>query len=328
MKTMKKKRMKMIKFKENTFTPYSSDLIEGFTPTPITEQEPFFKWKGGKIPLSLWHGVNAFFEWAYKEFQSESIVQLFYNSSTGEWKAWAMPQFVGTGMTVSQSKEQEHWDIFDANQRRFLDGFDAFGSIHNHCKAGAFQSSTDADDERGKNGIHITVGNLTSPKYSTHFRVAFKREFYNPRLVEWFECEYNFSEEIKDLIIKDELAIPVESSFPEEWKTNCYKKVTQISPTIWRGHSFLTEEEEDSKVDTNLRTTDYNLDEVWRVVNDTKDFLSMLDFKAKETQDEVDELVNELEWVTSVLAENINESIQEVDFALEWERKDNSYLDW
>jgi len=287
----------MIKYKNQAFTPYSSDLIEGFIATPITEQEPFFKWKGGKIPMSLWHEVNAFFEWAYKEFQSESIVQLFYNASTKEWKAWAMLQFVGTGMTVSQSKEQSHWDKFDKDQRHFLNGFDAFGSIHNHCKSGAFQSSTDADDERGKNGIHITVGNLTSPQYSTHFRVSFKREFYEPVLAEWFDCEYEFSDNIKGLIIEERLTVPVESSFPEEWKENCYKKepIKTFNP-----QPFVS----NWKTEKKPLFDDADMEDLSKLFEEVSDFLRRLVFEKEETEQEAQDLIREMEWWYAMVQED------------------------
>lgn len=126
-------------------------------------------WTGPKLN-AIWPEIMAFFRWTYDTTHSESQVRLFVNHNLQEWKAWAFPQKAKTGMSARELDEKD--DGYDIAQRaQFDDTWHYWGTVHHHCSAQAFQSSTDTANERNQDGIHITVGNVDKEQCSIHYRV-------------------------------------------------------------------------------------------------------------------------------------------------------------
>lgn len=175
--------------------PFKADGYVGFRPVPVRKAPPMLMWLGGKIlvdeatehhPNGLWPEVVSFFHYCNKT-SDEGQVKLYYNPQTEDWLAWAPPQ-KGVGMTTKTDHEDPEYN----KQREALpSGYQAWGSIHSHCNANAFQSSTDEGDERDQGGIHVTVGNLSSDELSIHGRLYMHKVLYQMHWHDWFSAEIN-----------------------------------------------------------------------------------------------------------------------------------------
>lgn len=197
----------------------------------IPEAEPSMVWEGGRINLDVWAQVMAFFEWSYKEFKSETQVRLYYNRTTQKWASWAYPQ-CPDGMTTKEA--EDHPDL-PRQRAQFPEPWMLLGTIHHHCSMSAFQSGTDSHNEQNQEGIHITVGGIGSAEYSLHSRLIVRNfQFNSVPWTGWFEMPKNAEEfpfELQKTILEYYLKRPPleDTPFPEQWKTNCVKKVYKIT---------------------------------------------------------------------------------------------------
>jgi hypothetical protein len=148
-----------------------SDNIEGFFPLEYVElkEDPCLQVNVGKMSLSLWRTIAAFFRKVNKDEKAEAQVRLFYSDEKKQWKAHAFPQKKDTGMTT---KELGDHPQFNAQMEEVLENgvYYQWGTIHSHCNAGAFQSGTDKSDETSSPGLHITMGKIGEQKIDLHSR--------------------------------------------------------------------------------------------------------------------------------------------------------------
>ncbi len=221
-------------------------------------KSPAHRWKGAKIPLSTWRQILAFFEWSYDHTKSETMAHLYYHPTHG-WAAIVLPQKGHTGMEINLIAD--HPGKAEAEQRLpgvwqqgqpFLPEhnipWERMGTVHHHCTGGAFRSSGDKNDETTKDGLHITVGDLTKNQYSIH-----GRSIYNKiETAIWWSDFFDLDEPLKSMLHPDmhEQAIEFElvksakkdDPFPEWWKENVIKVTTVASsydasklPTHYQG---------------------------------------------------------------------------------------------
>ena len=105
------------------------------------------EYAGPKFTPEMWHQLVSFFRWTHKEMQSESQVRLYVTYKLGRWGAWAFPQVARTGMSAREVPTQESpekaMERFAFWQSAPSDDWLYFGTVHHHCSASAFQSSTD-----------------------------------------------------------------------------------------------------------------------------------------------------------------------------------------
>lgn len=198
----------------------------GYVPDTITfpKGKPYMMWEAGRISLEVWRQVCAFFEWSQKEFKSETQVRLYYNPANRKWAAWAFPQ-TPSGMTTQELPD--HPDI--APQRAgFPEPWRLSGTIHHHCTMTAFQSETDKHNETDQEGLHVTVGGISSGEYSLHMRVQVRKTEYKVNPLSWFELPepllmlpVKLHSQLLEAILK--VPPPEDTAFPEQWKTNCHK---------------------------------------------------------------------------------------------------------
>lgn len=151
----------------------------------VKSTEATFNWTGPKINAVEWAKMMAFFEWTYESEKSESQVRWYVHPEHG-WRCWAFPQKGGTGMTTKEIPDhplaQEQRKLFPPGE-----GWSYFMTVHHHCAAGAFQSSTDESDEKQVDGIHITIGKLDCPKRDIHIRMYLRGHKFQPRMQFWWE---------------------------------------------------------------------------------------------------------------------------------------------
>ncbi len=206
-------------------------------------------WKGPKIPLAEWDKVLSFFQWCYDTYKSECQVRLYVSPTLQTWKAYAYPQEAKTGMTAHELDNEAKREQHAALGLQPPDWF-AFGTVHHHCSANAFQSGTDATNEESQDGLHITIGNMnTKDRYDIHAR------FYRKGLVikndnldmSWFvdtatllaECPEKFRPYLpKDWADKQArrllTRVPSVIEFPQQWKDN----VIEIKPPEVKTYGF------------------------------------------------------------------------------------------
>ncbi len=131
-----------------------------------------------KLPLPMFKQVESFFANINNRFKGEAVVVLAWSVARDKW-AIKIPKQQPNGMNVrydinagdvlyvyqGDDGELKHVPA-EANQpvpAEIVDFVD-FGTIHSHCDANAFHSSTDDKDEFGFDGLHITIGHLNRAK--------------------------------------------------------------------------------------------------------------------------------------------------------------------
>lgn len=101
-----------------------------------------------KIPAdSMWKAI-AFFQEVYRLYGSEAAILLHFSENKG-W-TFSVPHQRASAWHVS----------YNAYER--LEGYQCVGTMHSHGSLAAYHSSTDQHDEAEFDGIHITVGRLSS----------------------------------------------------------------------------------------------------------------------------------------------------------------------
>ncbi len=106
-----------------------------------------------KIPWEMLQKSIAFFKAVYVKQQSEALILPFYCPPASAGKRW----------NIEVPTQKAHGSRLEAEDPMNVpNGWLLAGSIHSHAAHPAGHSSTDDGDERFKDGIHITVGNVNS----------------------------------------------------------------------------------------------------------------------------------------------------------------------
>ena len=147
-------------------------------------------WKGGKIPARILWECLTWFRKVNEKHSSEAQARLGYNPTTKEWCWVAFPQYVVAGLYSKEIPSDELTEEQRAMRLRATKemadgGFMEAGTIHSHCDAGAFASGIDDKDESTQNGVHITLGKITSDQPEIHGRVVFRKIKYAIHWEDW-----------------------------------------------------------------------------------------------------------------------------------------------
>jgi hypothetical protein len=220
---------------EGKFLPVSIDETAGFwtgtIPSLVEEVEPRLSWTGPKIPEALLREIYAFLQWCFKKHGGEGQVRLFLKDNL--WEAEALPQFASSTLFTEEIKDSPERDaILSA---RTQDGWIMAGSVHSHCTASAFQSGIDKADECNIPGIHITVGNMNQPVWSTHARCYFRKLFVEAKLDEWIApSEGTFPEPRADWVSRvKEKPKPLPTPAPSYLQMGCGYEHWHKNQSTW-----------------------------------------------------------------------------------------------
>lgn len=144
-----------------------NDWIEGTF--PVEEKQKPFVWKKNKMSYDLWKAIMGFMLHSQTTRKAEAQIRLYYNDTLGQWSAMPLPQYP-SGMTTKE--EVDHPMEKEIRKAAKMDHPDwvNLGTVHHHCTAGAFASSTDKDNEADQDGLHITIGNMDKSQTSLHVR--------------------------------------------------------------------------------------------------------------------------------------------------------------
>jgi hypothetical protein len=195
---------------------------------------------GPKFTPELWHQVLSFFRWTHKETNSESQVRLYVNHQLDRWGAWAFPQEARTGMTARELPVQE---TPEQARARFAswhsepsDDWLYFGTVHHHCSASAFQSSTDERDEWNQDGLHLTVGRMDAEHHELHARLYLDGNCFEPDLSRFWPVDPGLAAMLPpamhDALARFQMGAKVTVDFPDAWRTNLVEVKTERRPSV------------------------------------------------------------------------------------------------
>jgi hypothetical protein len=191
---------------------------------------------GPKFSAEMWHQVMSFLRWTNKEMDSESQVRLYVNSKLGRWGAWAFPQEARTGMSACEIATREtpeqaverfaSWDSEPSADWLY------FCTVHHHCSASAFQSSTDEENERNQDGLHITVGRMDVERHDLHARFYLAGNCFEPDMSRFWAVGPELAQQVPAAML-DELARfqmcgKVVTDFPDAWRKNVIETKSEI----------------------------------------------------------------------------------------------------
>ena len=130
------------------------------------------------IPFSLWQAIIGFHRRVALDYHGESVS---YHRWSDKDKAYhTIIPFQKTrrnGLSVDVDwTTKENQELLDEYARLYGEDFLPACSIHTHVDVSAFESGTDANDEKTNPGWHITLGHLISSEtYDFHFRMRLPR---------------------------------------------------------------------------------------------------------------------------------------------------------
>jgi hypothetical protein len=233
-----------IKHEGNVYSAVKAGDWDAVLPAevPIVLTKPTHRWNGGKITTELWQRVLRFLEWSQEHTKSEAVLHLLYHDVAREWEAIVLPQEGYTGMTVKLLPDHpDRADAFRSLPVKAGSSWELMGTVHHHCGAGAFQSGTDSADEKTKEGLHLTIGNLNDKQYSIHARSSFRGTMHEATLTDWFEFDSSgLPQAVFDTVLRHRLTAPTMAAddvFPIWWKANVIKVAQPVAlgfNTAWK----------------------------------------------------------------------------------------------
>lgn len=102
------------------------------------------------IPAEMIGQAWGFFRSIYNQRKSEAMLDIYYHREHG-YRFFIPPQ-IASGGGVRCIRNPEHIQI----------GWRHVGTMHSHCNMSAFHSGTDKHDADEHDGIHFTIGKVTS----------------------------------------------------------------------------------------------------------------------------------------------------------------------
>ena len=220
--------MKLIKYNQTKISDEKAltGLVSSQIEYEVKGAKGKLEYHGPKLAPELWHQVLSFFRWTHKEHQSECQVRLYVNVKLNRWAAWAFPQAARTGMTARELPVQE---TPEKAKERFAswssepsDDWLYFGTVHHHCSASAFQSSTDEQNEWNQDGLHITVGRMDQERHDLHARFYLGGNCYEPDLSLFWQIDPELAEQVPAVmhhqLASYQMGAKVTVDFPDQWR--------------------------------------------------------------------------------------------------------------
>lgn len=198
------------------------------------------EYAGPKFTSEMWNQVLSFFRWTHKEMHSESQVRLYVNLRLGRWGAWAFPQEARTGMTARELPVPETPELaltrFASWNSEPSDDWLYFGTVHHHCSASAFQSSTDEQNERGQDGLHLTVGRMDAEHHDVHARFYLGGHCFEPDLSRFWPVDAGLAAMVPPGMLHElarfQMGAKITVDFPDAWRANLVEVKTERRPSV------------------------------------------------------------------------------------------------
>lgn len=273
------------------------DLIDFYERVEVPKVENIRPiWKGPLLSLTVLHQAISFFRESFADNDSEQLAY-FYISPDMTAIRLHVPFQECHGMTVSADETASPEARAAAREADGVKGWTFFGSIHHHCRSGAFASGTDRSDEENREGLHITVGNIDTKEVTFHARFVYSDNTWESRILDWVHVDEEqyltpqgrgLPSEIKKEVIKY-LVYNHEKdpgSFPPAWLNRVKKKVQsqgftsnkKMADKYWdtfKSKDSVTYAKEKYSAQTELPWEEFPLSEHYDVASE----MSLLDYK-------------------------------------------------
>lgn len=111
-----------------------------------------------------------------------------------------------------------------------------FGTVHHHCSASAFQSSTDEQNEWNQDGLHITVGRMEADQHDLHARLYLGGNCFEPDMSLFWPIDPELAERVPpsmlDELARFQMCEKVTVDFPNIWRANLVDVKSERSPLV------------------------------------------------------------------------------------------------
>lgn len=142
------------------FLVKKTELFTSITDTPLIaglmEQKPSLALHFGKIPSGVMERIYGFFDWAWREWESEAIVFLYYAPATGTFEVEAPPQTLFRYRSLGRWRTEGRVAYETAPRPN---GYVKLGDAHSHGGLPPFFSAADDRDDC-EEGLKIVMGNM------------------------------------------------------------------------------------------------------------------------------------------------------------------------
>lgn len=165
----------------NVHTPTDPPIEFNCAGTKILVEGQQFKGLFHPIPIPLWDAIIGFHRQISINIQAESVSYHRWHAASGQYHSlipWQNTSVRGLSVSVGETPTSGGWQdpknakLLDDYKERWGEEFFPACTIHTHVDAQAFESGTDAADEKDNPGWHITLGKLLrNNSYHFDFRV-------------------------------------------------------------------------------------------------------------------------------------------------------------
>ncbi len=176
-----------------------------------------------RLPVEMVAEMLCFFRWAYAYHGGEAVLCLLYHPERRGY-LWHCPEQSVELWEGSTGAWYGGTDILYSDPIALPDGYVLWGDVHSHAHMNAYASSTDQDDERYKDGLHVIVGRLDRTEVELH--------------IDFVMDGRRFAVDPEELIPWDE--ITEEGGFPDEWREQVVVERRPYIASTWaRAPSYL-----------------------------------------------------------------------------------------
>jgi len=154
-------------------TPFYEAVVKIEQPAELAKLSQACRLRVPKVPWELFKKIENFFEKVYEKHRSEAVVLLYVSPDKRAWRAMVPEQEVSASSVDYDLKKMPQFYEEGGENGKESAKFFLFGSIHSHGTMDAFHSNTDDSDEMHFDGLHITIGSITSDtkSYATRFMI-------------------------------------------------------------------------------------------------------------------------------------------------------------
>lgn len=172
-----------------------------------------------EIPLSLWEKIVGFHRMVSIKMQGESVSYHRWHDELNEWHS-LIPWQDSVAMSLSVHtpwRDPRNAALLDDYGKKYKQDFYPWCTVHTHVDTNAFESGTDADDEKDVPGWHITLGSLlTGKEYDVHARIRIPK-IKKIKAISDPECPYIF-QDLESFFSKEDLPHATKIPGTKDWE--------------------------------------------------------------------------------------------------------------
>ena len=149
---------------------FTSDVQVPRMPRALANHEASCLVNYPRLSVAALEYIVGFFDQVYRRHGSESIILLFWNHVRNRYKLW-VPKQEAT-VWESHSGYRTAMDVSYELPIPMPSDHLLVADIHCHCDLDAYTSSTDAYDEKYRDGVHAVVGHIEREQPDFHIEIA------------------------------------------------------------------------------------------------------------------------------------------------------------